>query len=136
MARGSISKSFTLIVFLVSLWASLENGAGLRCLAAFGRVAINKFGRKIRRSAENSQTRLGELEPDPAGDCQRQSRGQAFGMEDFEIRKFGEAANKLLRENMRWVRAAVITGPLMISSGPSPFRYFSCTRGNRFTSSA
>jgi ATP-binding cassette, subfamily B, bacterial MsbA len=38
---------------------------------------------------------------------------KAFGMEDFEIRKFGEAARRLLRENMRWVRAAVITGPLM-----------------------
>ncbi len=38
---------------------------------------------------------------------------KAFGMEDFEIRKFGEAAKRLLRENMRWVRAAVITGPLM-----------------------
>ncbi|MGH9744127.1 MAG: ABC transporter ATP-binding protein, partial [Candidatus Acidiferrum sp.] len=38
---------------------------------------------------------------------------KAFGMEDFEIRKFHEAARKLLRENMRWVRAGVITPPLM-----------------------
>jgi subfamily B ATP-binding cassette protein MsbA len=38
---------------------------------------------------------------------------KAFGMEDFEVRKFHEVARRLLRENMRWVRAAVITSPLM-----------------------
>jgi subfamily B ATP-binding cassette protein MsbA len=34
-------------------------------------------------------------------------------MEDFEIRKFREAARRLLRETMRWVRAQVGTSPLM-----------------------
>ena len=38
---------------------------------------------------------------------------KAFGMEDFEIGKFREAARRLLRENMRWIRAAVATSPLM-----------------------
>jgi subfamily B ATP-binding cassette protein MsbA len=38
---------------------------------------------------------------------------KAFGMEAFEIGKFQEAAQRLLRENMRWVRAAVATPPLM-----------------------
>jgi subfamily B ATP-binding cassette protein MsbA len=38
---------------------------------------------------------------------------KAFGMEDFEIAKFKQTAQKLLRENMRWVRAAVATGPIM-----------------------
>jgi subfamily B ATP-binding cassette protein MsbA len=38
---------------------------------------------------------------------------KAFGMEQFEIRKFRGASHRLLRENMRWVRAAVITSPLM-----------------------
>jgi subfamily B ATP-binding cassette protein MsbA len=34
-------------------------------------------------------------------------------MEDFEIGKFRAAAALLLRENMRWIRAAVATSPLM-----------------------
>jgi subfamily B ATP-binding cassette protein MsbA len=34
-------------------------------------------------------------------------------MEDFEIAKFRQTARRLLRENMRWVRAAVITSPMM-----------------------
>ncbi len=74
---------------------------------------INKFGRKIRRSAENSQTRLGDLSQILQETVSGNRVVKAFGMEDFEIRKFGEAAKRLLRENMRWVRAAVITGPLM-----------------------
>ena len=31
---------------------------------------------------------------------------KAFGMEDFEVKKFQAAAKRLLRETMRWVRAA------------------------------
>jgi subfamily B ATP-binding cassette protein MsbA len=38
---------------------------------------------------------------------------KAFGMEDFEIGKFRDSARRLLRENMRWIRAAVATSPLM-----------------------
>ena len=34
-------------------------------------------------------------------------------MEDFEIGKFRDSARRLLRENMRWIRAAVATSPLM-----------------------
>jgi len=74
---------------------------------------VNKFGRKIRRSAESSQTRLADLSQILQETVSGNRVVKAFGMEDFEIRKFREAARKLLRENMRWVRAAVITGPLM-----------------------
>jgi subfamily B ATP-binding cassette protein MsbA len=38
---------------------------------------------------------------------------KAFGMEDFEIRKFHAAAKRLLRETMRWVRTQVVSSPLM-----------------------
>lgn len=38
---------------------------------------------------------------------------KAFGMEDFEVKKFQEVSRRLLRENYRLVRAAVITSPLM-----------------------
>jgi len=44
-----------------SVWHQLENGAGLRFAASAHRLPVNKFRRKIRRSAENSQTRLADL---------------------------------------------------------------------------
>ena len=107
-------KSFTLIVFLAVL-IGINWKMALGCAVLLPLVAwpINKFGRKIRRSAENSQTRLGDLSQILQETVSGNRVVKAFGMEDFEIRKFGEAAKKLLRENMRWVRAAVITGPLM-----------------------
>jgi len=107
-------KSFTLIVF-VAVLVGINWKMALGCALLLPPVAwpINKFGRKIRRSAENSQTRLGDLSQILQETVSGNRVVKAFGMEDFEIRKFREAAKRLLRENMRSVRAAVITGPLM-----------------------
>ena len=107
-------KGFTLIVFLVVL-LYLNWKMALACIVLLPLVTIpvGRFGRKIRRSAENSQSRLGEL----SQILQETSTGnrvvKAFGMEDFETRKFASAARRLLRENMRWVRAGLATAPLM-----------------------
>jgi subfamily B ATP-binding cassette protein MsbA len=76
-------------------------------------LPVNKFGRKIRRSAENSQSRLGDLGQILQETVTGNRVVKAFGMEDFEIAKFRQTARRLLRENMRWVRAAVITSPMM-----------------------
>jgi subfamily B ATP-binding cassette protein MsbA len=107
-------KSFTLIVFLGVLLA-INWKMALGCALLLPPVAwpINKYGRKIRSSAENSQTRLGDLSQILQETVSGNRVVKAFGMEEFEIRKFRESAKRLLRENMRWVRAAVITGPLM-----------------------
>ena len=76
-------------------------------------IPVGKFGRKIRRSAENSQTRLADLSQILQETTTGNRVVKAFGMEDFEIRKFRDTARQLLRDNMRWVRAAVITPPIM-----------------------
>jgi subfamily B ATP-binding cassette protein MsbA len=76
-------------------------------------LPVNKFGRKIRRSAENSQSRLGDLGQILQETVTGNRVVKAFGMEGFEIAKFRDTARRLLRENMRWVRAAVITSPMM-----------------------
>ncbi|HYL84841.1 MAG TPA: ABC transporter ATP-binding protein [Candidatus Angelobacter sp.] len=107
-------RGFTLIVFvavLIGINWKMALGCGL--LLPFVALPINKYGRKIRRSAENSQTRLGDLSQILQETVSGNRVVKAFGMEDFEIRKFRESAHMLLRENMRWVRAAAITGPLM-----------------------
>ncbi len=74
---------------------------------------IGKLGRKIRKSVESSQTRLGELTQILQETVSGNRIVKAFGMEDFEISKFQSASRRLLRETMRWVRAQVVTSPLM-----------------------
>jgi ATP-binding cassette, subfamily B, bacterial MsbA len=74
---------------------------------------IGKLGRRIRRSVESSQTRLGELTQILQETVSGNRVVKAFGMEDFEISKFSVASRRLLRETMRWVRAQVVTSPLM-----------------------
>jgi subfamily B ATP-binding cassette protein MsbA len=74
---------------------------------------VANLGRKIRRSSEISQSRLGEVNPILQETVAGNRVVKAFGMEDFEVRKFHEAARRLLRETMRWVRAQVGTSPLM-----------------------
>jgi len=74
---------------------------------------IAKLGRRIRRSVESSQTRLGELTQILQETVGGNRIVKAFGMEDFEIEKFKFAARRLLRETMRWTRAQVGTSPLM-----------------------
>ena len=74
---------------------------------------LNKLGRKIRLSVGQSQTRLGDLSQIMEETVSGNRIVKAFGMEDFETKKFREVARRLLRESMRWVRAAVITSPLM-----------------------
>lgn len=74
---------------------------------------IAKLGRRIRRSVESSQTRLGELTQILQETVGGNRIVKAFGMEDFEISKFRAASQRLLRETMRWVRAQVVSSPLM-----------------------
>jgi ATP-binding cassette, subfamily B, bacterial MsbA len=74
---------------------------------------INKLGRKIRLAVSQSQTRLGDLSQILEETVSGNRIVKAFGMEDSEIRKFRDVARRLLRESMHWVRAAVITSPLM-----------------------
>ena len=74
---------------------------------------IAKLGRKIRRSVETSQTRLGELTQILQETVSGNRIVKAFGMEDFETGKFQAASRRLLRETMRWTRAHAGTSPLM-----------------------
>jgi ATP-binding cassette, subfamily B, bacterial MsbA len=107
-------KSFTLIVFLAVMFyidwkMSLAVGLALPLVV----FPVGKFGKKIRSSAESSQSRIGELSQVLQETVSGNRVVKAFGMEDFEIRKFRDASRRLLRESMRWVRAAVATAPLM-----------------------
>jgi ATP-binding cassette, subfamily B, bacterial MsbA len=107
-------KGFTFLVFVaILLIVNWKMALGSAVLLPLVVLPVAKFGRKIRRYAENSQSRLGDLSQILQETISGNRVVKAFGMEQFEIRKFREASKKLLRENMRRVRAAVITSPLM-----------------------
>lgn len=107
-------KGFALLVFAIVLllvnWKMALASAVLLPLVLW---PVGKFGRKIRRSAENSQSRLADLSQILQETVSGNRVVKAFGMEGFEIRKFRDTARRLLKENMRWVRAAAATSPVM-----------------------
>lgn len=107
-------KSFTFLAFVAAmLILNWKLALATTVLLPVVILPVNKLGKKIRLSAEKSQTRLSDLSQIVEETVSGNRVVKAFGMEDFEVRKFHEIARRLLRENMRWVRAAVITSPLM-----------------------
>src|SRR6202035_250971 len=76
-------------------------------------LPVRTLGKRIRRSTEKIQAGVGELSQILEETVSGNRVVKAFGMEDFEVGKFRDAARKLLRENMRWMRSAVVTSPIM-----------------------
>lgn len=109
-----IQKTFALLAFAIVLllvnWKMALASAILLPLVLW---PVGKFGRKIRRSSENSQSRLADLSQILQETVSGNRVVKAFGMEGFEIRKFRDTARRLLKENMRWARAAAATAPVM-----------------------
>ena len=107
-------QAFSLMVFLcVLLQIDWKMTLGAVVLLPMVVWPVGKLGRRIRRSVESSQTKLGELNQILQETIGGNRIVKAFGMEDFEISKFRASAARLLRETMRWVRAQVVTSPLM-----------------------
>src|SRR5439155_14231324 len=73
----------------------------------------SKIGKYIRISSRHSQDKMAEIN----NVLQETFSGirivKAFGMELFEVAKFKAATRRLLKINLRWVRAHAITSPLM-----------------------
>jgi ATP-binding cassette, subfamily B, bacterial MsbA len=107
-------KSFTFIAFvIVMLILDWKLALATTVLLPVVVLPVNKLGKKIRLSAEKSQTQMSSLSQILEETVSGNRVVKAFGMEDFELRKFREVSQRLLRENLRWVRAAIITSPLM-----------------------
>jgi subfamily B ATP-binding cassette protein MsbA len=105
---------FTLFFLLVVLFAtSWKMTLGSVVLLPMVVWPVRTLGKRIRRSTEKIQAGVGELSQILEETVSGNRVVKAFGMEDFEIGKFRDSARRLLRENMRWIRAAVATSPLM-----------------------
>ena len=101
---------FLLVVLLATSWKMTLGSVVLLPLVVW---PVRTLGKRIRRSTEKIQSGMAELSQILQETISGNRVVKAFGMEDFEIGKFRESARRLLRENMRWIRAAVATSPLM-----------------------
>ena len=101
--------AFSAVLFLVNWKMAL----GTIVLLPLVIWPIGKLGKRIRRSVEKSQTRLAELNQILQETVSGNRVVKAFGMEDFETKKFRGTARRLLSENMRWISAYVLTSPMM-----------------------
>jgi ATP-binding cassette, subfamily B, bacterial MsbA len=105
---------FNLIAFvLVLLVLDWRMALGSVILVPLVAWPVGKLARRIRSSTEKSRSRLADLSQILQETMSGNRVVKAFGMEGFEIRKFRDAARRLLRENMRWIRALVATSPMM-----------------------
>ena len=105
---------FTLFFLLAVLFAtSWKMTFGSIILLPMVVLPVRTLGKRIRRATEKIQAGIGELSQILEETVSGNRVVKAFGMEDFEIGKFRASAGRLLRENMRWIRAAVGTSPLM-----------------------
>jgi subfamily B ATP-binding cassette protein MsbA len=105
---------FTLIALLVVLFAiNWKMALGSIVLLPLVVLPVRTLGLRIRRSTEKVQAGVGELSQIVEETVGGNRVVKAFGMEDFEIAKFRASGGRLLRENMRWIRSAVVTSPIM-----------------------
>jgi ATP-binding cassette, subfamily B, bacterial MsbA len=107
-------QSFSLVAFVLALlvidWRMAIGCAALVPLVVF---PAGKFGRRIRKSSQKSRTHVAGLSQIVQETISGNRVVKAFGMEKFEIQKFRDEAKRLLRENMRWIRAFAATSPVM-----------------------
>ncbi len=105
---------FTMIALvLVLVHVNWKMALGSALVLPLVIVPVGKLGRRIRGSVQKSQSRLGELSQILEETVSGNRVVKAFGMETFEAGKFSAASRRLLRENMRWIRAYVMTSPVM-----------------------
>ena len=121
-ARGVLAETlavgfrqvFTMVsLVLVLLAINWKMAMGAAVFLPLVILPVGYLGRRIRRSVKASQSRLGDLTQILQETFGGNRVVKAFGMERFEIGRFQEAARRLLRENMRWIRAQMVTPPLM-----------------------
>ncbi len=114
VSADSLQQTFTLVALLCVLFY-YDWKLALISLVLVPVVVIpsSKIGRYIRRSSRSSQDKMAEIN----NILQETFSGirivKAFGMELFEVAKFRAATRRLLRLNLRWVRAHALSSPLM-----------------------
>ena len=108
--RHTFALFFLLTVLFATNWKMTLGSVVLLPLVVW---PVRTLGRKIRHSTEKIMAGIGELTQILEETVSGNRVVKAFGMEEFEIGKFHQSAQRLLRENLRWIRSLAATAPLM-----------------------
>jgi subfamily B ATP-binding cassette protein MsbA len=113
-SADSLRETFTLVGLLgVILYLDWKLALISLLLVPLIILPSSQIGKYIRISSRHSQDKMAEIN----NVLQETFSGirivKAFGMELFEVAKFKAATRRLLKINLRWVRAHAMTSPLM-----------------------
>jgi len=76
-------------------------------------IPTARIGRRIRKTTRSAQDSAAEINQILQETLTGHSIVKAFGMEPFEIRRFRQAAARMLRQNLRYVRQQALASPLI-----------------------
>ena len=111
-----VQQSITLLFLLAMLLSTHFELALLSLVAApVLLVPIVRFGKGMRRTSHRSQERMADLASLMAEAVRGHRVVKAFGMEDFEHRRFKQATSRHLRVNLRAQRLAHLSSPVVES---------------------
>ncbi|HWP83663.1 MAG TPA: ABC transporter ATP-binding protein [Terriglobia bacterium] len=109
-----LKQSFTLVGLLLVLFVLDWRLALISCvLIPLVIIPSSRLGRMIRHSTRKGQANFAELSQLLQETISGNRIVKAFRMEGWELKRFREAARRLLRINLRYVRAQAATSPLM-----------------------
>ena len=110
-----LRQSFTLLA-MVGVLLLLDPKLALISLPLLVAVVLYasaKIGRRLRRTTRKTQDNVAEISQILQETISGIRIVKAFAMEKFELGRFREAARRLFRVNLRYVRAQALTSPLM-----------------------
>ncbi len=76
-------------------------------------IPTARIGRRIRATTRSAQDSAAEINKILQETISGHAIVKAFGMESFEIRRFGRAAARMLEQNLRYVRQQALASPLI-----------------------
>jgi ATP-binding cassette, subfamily B, bacterial MsbA len=118
VSADMLKESFTLVGLLaVVFYLDWRLALASLLLVPFIVFPSSTIGRYIRVSSRFSQDKMAELNHILQETFSGIRIVKAFGMEPFEITKFKAATRRLLKVNLKWVRAHALTSPLMETLG-------------------
>ncbi len=107
-------QSILLVAFLVMIFCLDWKLSVLSLLIAPFVLAITlKLGRGIRKASTRSQENLSDLSNNLQESIAGQRIVKAFGMEEYEKRKFAKSLSQLVRMNLKVARTAALNSPLV-----------------------
>ena len=118
----ALKQGLTFVAFIVIVFAIDWTLALASLIVAPLIIYPSKFlGRKIHKTSRSSQDKMEEISNILQETITGHRIVKAFGMEQFELRKFKHATRRLMQVNLKWVRTQAISSPYMEVVGAVAF---------------